>query len=190
MRKHRSHDVVPIDHCLIAAPGAIEEPASGVVVETVLHRQFSVEADGFWQVHPGAPTTLVETVLEMLAPQPGEKALDLYAGVGLFAAFLGERPGDLLTGVFLGRPYKDGGLGHPGGRRGRKTTASLQQEEVLDGARFDGPVLAHRAGHEPVAQLVRGHVHDAVELVPQLLVHVFDCHAGGLPGSLRGQPDV
>jgi tRNA/tmRNA/rRNA uracil-C5-methylase (TrmA/RlmC/RlmD family) len=94
MRKHRSRDVVPIDRCLIAAPDAIETPTSRVVVETVLHRQFSVEADGFWQVHPGAPTTLVETVLDMLKPQPGEKALDLYAGVGLFAAFLGERVGE------------------------------------------------------------------------------------------------
>ncbi len=94
MRQHRSRAVVPIDRCLIAAPDALETPASRVVVETVLHRRFAVEADGFWQVHPGAPTILVETVLGMLAPRPGEKVLDLYAGVGLFAAFLGERVGE------------------------------------------------------------------------------------------------
>ena len=36
---------------------------------------------------------LVETVLDFLAPQPGEAVLDLYAGVGLFAAFLADRVG-------------------------------------------------------------------------------------------------
>ncbi len=36
---------------------------------------------------------LVETVLDFLDPQPGESVLDLYAGVGLFAAFLGDRVG-------------------------------------------------------------------------------------------------
>ena len=54
---------------------------------------FAVDADGFWQVHPGAPRVLVETVLELLAPQPGESVLDLYAGVGLFAAFLADAVG-------------------------------------------------------------------------------------------------
>jgi tRNA/tmRNA/rRNA uracil-C5-methylase (TrmA/RlmC/RlmD family) len=36
---------------------------------------------------------LVETVLELLAPQPGERVLDLYAGVGLFARFLADAVG-------------------------------------------------------------------------------------------------
>jgi tRNA/tmRNA/rRNA uracil-C5-methylase (TrmA/RlmC/RlmD family) len=80
MRKHRSHDVVAVDDCLIDAGAS---PST-----TVLGRSFDVAPDGFWQVHPGAPDILVTTVLEMLAPQPGETALDLYAGVGLFARFL------------------------------------------------------------------------------------------------------
>ena len=50
-------------------------------------------AGGFWQVHPGAATALATAVLDGLDPQPGERALDLYAGVGLFAALLGERVG-------------------------------------------------------------------------------------------------
>jgi tRNA/tmRNA/rRNA uracil-C5-methylase (TrmA/RlmC/RlmD family) len=59
----------------------------------VLGRRFEVAAGGFWQVHPGAATALAAAVLEALDPQPGERALDLYAGVGLFAALLGERVG-------------------------------------------------------------------------------------------------
>jgi tRNA/tmRNA/rRNA uracil-C5-methylase (TrmA/RlmC/RlmD family) len=87
MRKHRSHELVPVDTCLLEAP----EPS----VHVALGRTFEVADDGFWQVHPGAPDVLVTTVLDMLRPQPGERCLDLYAGVGLFAAFLlnavGER---------------------------------------------------------------------------------------------------
>ena len=37
---------------------------------------------------------LVESVLTALAPRPGERALDLYAGVGLFGRFLADAVGD------------------------------------------------------------------------------------------------
>src|SRR4051795_6126366 len=100
LRKHRSHDVVLVDDCPIAAPDArIAGADSGVVVERVLGRDYRVAADGFWQVHPQAPRVLVETVLSMLAPRPGERALDLYAGVGLFSAFLAEAVGGAGGGV-------------------------------------------------------------------------------------------
>jgi len=96
MRKYRSHEVVPIDDCLIARRDA-REPAPGTVVERIeageAAHEFEVAADGFWQVHPGGPRVLVETVLDLLAPRPGESVLDLYAGVGLFAAFLADRVG-------------------------------------------------------------------------------------------------
>lgn len=91
LRKHRSHDVVEVDDCLIAAPGSDDRPA--LVTEHVRGRDFRVAGDGFWQVHPEAPRVLVETVLEQLAPRPGERALDLYAGVGLFSVFLAEAVG-------------------------------------------------------------------------------------------------
>ena len=100
MRRHRSRSVIPVDECLIAAPDAREVMGAGPApiderVDTSHGtRNFAVAADGFWQVHPGAPTTLVDTVVELLDPQPGEKALDLYAGVGLFAAFLAARVGE------------------------------------------------------------------------------------------------
>ena len=89
LRKHRSHDVVEVEDCLIAAPDARTE-RGGTVVEHVGPHSFEVAADGFWQVHPAAPQVLVDAVLGMLRPQPGERSLDLYAGVGLFSAFLAE----------------------------------------------------------------------------------------------------
>lgn len=80
MRKHRSHDVIPVEECLLAAPSGPSYDVRG--------RTFAVADGGFWQVHPGAPEALVDAVLTALAPQPGESALDLYAGVGLFSRFL------------------------------------------------------------------------------------------------------
>src|SRR3546814_469069 len=96
MRRHRSRSVIPIDECLIAAPNAIDTATAGdrPVLEEVHGRGFSVAADGFWQVHPGAPETLVDPALGMLDPQPGERALDLYSGAGLFTRFLAERVGE------------------------------------------------------------------------------------------------
>ncbi|WP_353387969.1 class I SAM-dependent RNA methyltransferase [Thermobispora bispora] len=63
------------------------------LTERVGDREFRVTGSGFWQIHPGAPETLLRTVLELGRPAPGERALDLYCGAGLFAAGLGEAVG-------------------------------------------------------------------------------------------------
>jgi tRNA/tmRNA/rRNA uracil-C5-methylase (TrmA/RlmC/RlmD family) len=146
LRKHRSHELEPVEFCLIATaeveavgveqlpwPGAagvevaaegdqrvvtvtgrraqLPDVEAGVVVDgqpvrgphglrhCVLGRSYEVGAGGFWQVHPGAAEVLAQAVLDGLDPQPGERAVDLYAGVGLFAALLGERVGE--TGSVL-----------------------------------------------------------------------------------------
>lgn len=108
--RHRSNDIIPVDDCLITRADAraisragttlnrhATAPSTAVseVVEVPrlgAHR-FVVEADGFWQVHPGAPRVLVETVVDFLQPRRGETVLDLFAGVGLFARFLAEAVG-------------------------------------------------------------------------------------------------
>lgn len=154
LRRHRSHDVVPITGCPIAHPGvessgvlaqtwpgvrsvevvapsgpgeatlvvveplatrprlpavhasvAVRDATGGLervtgrgwvredVVAGEWERTFRVSGSGFWQVHPGAAAALVAAVLQALDPRPGDQALDLYAGVGLFAAALAERVG-------------------------------------------------------------------------------------------------
>lgn len=144
-RKHRSHDVEPVERCAIATPevnatgvatrrwsGATElevmaSPGGGqpvITVETgrrrlrsrvathagiavngqverephqlsfaVLGRQYQVSAGVFWQVHPGAAAALAQAVLDVLAPAIGERAVDLYAGAGLFTALLADAVG-------------------------------------------------------------------------------------------------
>lgn len=125
MHPHRSHDVTPLpaEGCLIAAPGLRRPPATlapeaceargveasdGVrwltgrsdvtVTQRAAGRTWQVGAEGFWQVHPQAADTLVAAVLDALAPRPGERALDLFCGVGLFAGALADR-GVRVTGV-------------------------------------------------------------------------------------------
>ena len=93
---HRSKRVVEIDDCLIDA-GPTDPGAREAAVETVATsygtRELSVAPDGFWQSHLEAPRVLVETVMRGLRAAPGERVLDLYAGVGLFAAFLADAVG-------------------------------------------------------------------------------------------------
>ncbi|HEY5978975.1 MAG TPA: TRAM domain-containing protein [Microlunatus sp.] len=118
LRKHRSHEIQPLpaEGCPIAHPAAPAvadrtwEPGAGVLALTELSapvvvgattasdnsgivehtggRDWRLAVDGFWQVHPGAPDTLVRAVLDGLRPEPGERAFDLYCGVGLFTGAL------------------------------------------------------------------------------------------------------
>ena len=144
LRRHRSHDLIAIDECVIAGDGlppvlsqtwkadTVEAIGSsegdqlivvegnhgkipkfvGVsvvtadgerlrgkasVTEKVGDHSFRVSGSGFWQVHPQAASTLVEAVMTGLNPHIGEKVADLYAGVGLFTAFLAEAVGESGT---------------------------------------------------------------------------------------------
>jgi tRNA/tmRNA/rRNA uracil-C5-methylase (TrmA/RlmC/RlmD family) len=71
------------------------------VREEVAGRLWQVSGGGFWQVHPGAAQALADAVLAGLRPAPGEVALDLYCGAGLFAGVLGRAigPDGLVVGV-------------------------------------------------------------------------------------------
>jgi len=64
-------------------------------------RDWRVSAGAFWQVHPGAADALAGAVTAWLDPQPGDVALDLYCGTGLFAGVLARAvgPGGTVIGV-------------------------------------------------------------------------------------------
>lgn len=137
LRRHRSHDVVPVEHCPIAHPdlpdvtdhswdGPVETIVSSTgqqllvtdapvprdlhvdgvtasdgtrragrtrLTERVGEHDFTVTGSGFWQVHPAAARTLVDAVITAAQVRPGERVADLYAGVGLFTAFLADAVG-------------------------------------------------------------------------------------------------
>ncbi len=64
-------------------------------------RDWRVSAGAFWQVHPGAADMLTEAVMNALEPRPGDVALDLYCGAGLFAGVLAPAvgPGGTVAAV-------------------------------------------------------------------------------------------
>jgi len=64
-------------------------------------RDWRVSAGAFWQVHPGAADALTGAVMTELEPRPGDVALDLYCGAGLFAGVLAPAvgPGGTVVGV-------------------------------------------------------------------------------------------
>lgn len=70
----------------------VDPTAREVVDEVVAGRRFEVDAGGFWQVHRLAAQTLTDAVTAALESaggvDPAAQHLDLYGGVGLFAAAL------------------------------------------------------------------------------------------------------
>jgi len=86
---------------VVSRPSARRTPTPEVVVERVGDRDFRVDAGGFWQVHRLAAHTLTTAVSAALRGLPGGGPavdpdawhLDLYGGVGLFAATLGDLGG-------------------------------------------------------------------------------------------------
>lgn len=141
LRRHRSHEVIAIDRCLIAHPDlpevlglswdaeSVEAIASstgerllvtdatisdeveaavdgvvavdgttrggrGTLTERVRDTNFRVSGSGFWQVHPAGAATLAQAVLDAAQARAGDVVLDLYAGVGLFTAFLADVVGE------------------------------------------------------------------------------------------------
>jgi tRNA/tmRNA/rRNA uracil-C5-methylase (TrmA/RlmC/RlmD family) len=63
-------------------------------------RTWRVSAGVFWQVHPAAADALTGAVREAVRPQPGDVALDLYCGAGLFAGMLAGAVGP--SGTVIG----------------------------------------------------------------------------------------
>ncbi|MDX2376996.1 class I SAM-dependent RNA methyltransferase [Microbacterium sp. LRZ72] len=77
-------------------PRRVESGASDTITERALGHDFSVDAGGFWQVHRLAADTLGTAVVQMLREHgfdPVAPNLDLYGGVGLFAAAMGVAGG-------------------------------------------------------------------------------------------------
>jgi tRNA/tmRNA/rRNA uracil-C5-methylase (TrmA/RlmC/RlmD family) len=65
----------------------------GYLSQHAAGRDWRVSAGAFWQVHPAAADALTAAVLAGLEPRPGDTAVDLYCGAGLFAGVLAPAVG-------------------------------------------------------------------------------------------------
>jgi tRNA/tmRNA/rRNA uracil-C5-methylase (TrmA/RlmC/RlmD family) len=87
------------EHVDVLAPSTggarliIGKQTPSTVTEVVGDRTFQLDDGGFWQVHRHAAETLTSAVQQMVDPdrfEPGAANLDLYGGVGLLAAAVGD----------------------------------------------------------------------------------------------------
>ena len=76
-----------------ATGGRMRTHEGGALHEQAAGRSWRVSPGAFWQVHPAAADALTGAVIGGLQPSVGERALDLYAGVGLFAGSLAAAVG-------------------------------------------------------------------------------------------------
>ena len=145
------------------------------VRERLGERTFTLEATGFWQVHPAAPGVLTEAVgaavdRDRFDPRAGN--LDLYGGVGLLAAALADLggPTTVVTTVEADRRASRHARENLAGWRGARTV----------GARVD-VFLGREKGPRPGATVVldpprsgvgRAVVEGVVALAPAQVVYV------------------
>jgi tRNA/tmRNA/rRNA uracil-C5-methylase (TrmA/RlmC/RlmD family) len=218
LRRHRSHDVIPVDRCVIAHPdippvlshtwdadsvesivsstgervlvtdasisdeveGAVDGVVAvdgttrggrGALTERVHDKDFRVSGSGFWQVHPAAASTLVDAVLAGAMAQEGEVVADLYAGVGLFTAFLADEVGETGTVVSVEsdqQAAKDARRNLHGSPQVKLVGATVERalREGLVGVHADVVVLdPPRTGAKKVVPAI-------VELSPRRVVYV------------------
>jgi tRNA/tmRNA/rRNA uracil-C5-methylase (TrmA/RlmC/RlmD family) len=77
----------------------IGDQKRSTITERVGEREFRLADTGFWQVHRGAAQALTDAVQSAVDPDrfdPSAANLDLYGGVGLLAAALGDRFGSTV----------------------------------------------------------------------------------------------
>jgi tRNA/tmRNA/rRNA uracil-C5-methylase (TrmA/RlmC/RlmD family) len=91
--------VVPSVGNAFVLTGSAERPKAQRIVERVGDREFRLDVHGFWQVHRHAAETLssaVQDAIDAARLDPRAANLDLYGGVGLLAAAMGDRFGNHL----------------------------------------------------------------------------------------------
>jgi 23S rRNA (uracil1939-C5)-methyltransferase len=82
---------LPVSIAHLGPAGTSVLAGSSYVVVEVLGRQFRVSAGSFFQVNTRMAEVMVEHILVQLQLEHGDTVLDVYAGVGLFSAFLAPK---------------------------------------------------------------------------------------------------
>ena len=162
-------DIVGIE---LPQPQGERTPSVREIVESAHGTaQFDVDARGFWQVHPYAAATFCDVVLDETDPQRGERAVDLYCGVGLFTKALADLVGP--TGHVTGVEADAGAVLHA-----RANMAGARHVDLLtqDAAVVSAADLGERADvvvlDPPRAGAGRRAVATVAELGPRVVTYV------------------
>ena len=134
---------------------------------TILERDFQVSARSFFQVNTPMAEKMVNFLLENLALAGGHHVVELYAGVGLFSAFLAPRVGHLTAVESSGSACHDFAINL--NAFDNVDLYEAEAEEVLPALETPADILVMdppRAGLAP-------QVHDALETIhPQQIAYI------------------
>ena len=107
-RKSRSHEVFPIEECIVASEkleiakvlakhysdvervALPDEIRTEEIVVNNKRYEYRVSRESFWQGHIRAAEVLGAAALNLIKPREGERILDLYGGVGLFGKLFAD----------------------------------------------------------------------------------------------------
>ena len=167
VRPSGGDDIIGIE---LPQPKGEATPTVREVVESAHgSAEFDVSARGFWQVHPGAAATFLDAVIDETDPQPGESALDLYCGVGLFTRALADLvgPDGRVVGVEADADAVDHARTNMGGARHVDLVTSPVEKARLPLERADVVVL-----DPPRAGAGRDVAATIVGLAPRVVTYV------------------
>ncbi len=138
-------DVPDVDASIVLTDSDRTKPlrGSGVVRYHVHNRTFAVTVGGFFQVNSSGAHTLVDLVNDRLGDM-GEihHALDLYAGVGLFSAFMANRATRVTAIESYAPAVRDAKINHMD--RANITLVAATIEDAL-------PLMVKRGDHADAA---------------------------------------
>jgi len=157
--------------------------------ESVEGLSLRVRGDGFFQINSGTTPLLLQTALRLAQVQPGERVLDLYCGVGLFALAM-ARAGAQVLGIEQNRAavqmarenakrnnlqaeFVDGDTALVLRRQAQNAATSKRSEANVDLVVLDPP----RAGAAPCLP-------EIVRLQPRRIVYV-SCDCATLARDVR-----
>ncbi|MBN9150976.1 MAG: class I SAM-dependent RNA methyltransferase [Micrococcales bacterium] len=151
------------------------------ITERVGDREFRLDARGFWQVHSSAAATLTAAVQEAILPgtfDANAPNLDLYGGVGLLAAAVGDRFGTDGAGIRITTVESDArATGLAGENLADWNRASAVTSRVdryltrlrVDGRRLDGATVVL---DPPRSGAGKGVVNELSALAPAQVIYV------------------
>lgn len=148
--------------------------------DEVLGLRLRVTGEGFFQINTSLIANLVETAMQALDPQSGERILDLFCGVGLFALFAARSGAEVLGIETNPQAIRDarGNAKHNGFGIDFKVGEAARELAKLQAGAWDKVLL------DPPRDGARECLSELLRLQPKRIVYV-SCDAATLARDLK-----